>query len=240
MKADPADLGRLLELQGLDTALEQVKRKAAALPVHQVIAGLMKQRAETNDALIAAKTALSDTADAAARAEADVVPVRERLARNEARVHAGEMDAKALSSALDEIEHLKARISDLEDAQLEAMETVERADARVGELTQRLGAIEQDLREQVAARDAAVAELAAQAKELTQARADKAGQIAPDVSGLYEKIRVRANGLGVARFEGRRCGACGLEATVADLNRYVAALPDEVIRCAECDRILVR
>ncbi|MDR1808273.1 MAG: hypothetical protein LBR33_10250 [Propionibacteriaceae bacterium] len=31
-----------------------------------------------------------------------------------------------------------------------------------------------------------------------------------------------------------------MEATTADYNRYVAAPPDEVLRCTECERILVR
>jgi len=240
MKADPTDLTKLLDLQGLDISIAQLKTKAAGLPVHQTIATLMKQRAEASDNLIAAKTELSDATAAAERAEADVVPVRERLDRNQARVDAGQMDSKALSSAIDEIEHLKQRIADLEDAQLETMEAVELASAQVGELTQTAHEIEQDLRQQVSARDAEVAELAEQAKGLAQARDDQAGQIPAALLALYEKIRARSNGVGVVRFEGRRCLGCGLEATVADYNAYVAAPADEVIRCAECDRILVR
>ena len=240
MKADPTDLTRLLDLQALDTALEQVKRKASALPVHQTIAGLMAKRAEAADELIAAKTALSDCEAAAVRAESEVVPVRERLARNQARVDAGAMDAKALSNALDEIEHLKQRVSDLEDAQLEAMDAQERASSHVGELSQDLERIEKELRAQVGARDAEVADLAAEAKSLSEARDEKAREIDPALVGLYDKIRARAGGVGVARFERGRCMGCALQATVADANAYMAAPSDEVIRCAECDRILVR
>jgi len=240
MKADPADLAKLLDVQGLDTALEQAKHKAAGLPVHQAIAALLQQRNEAMDNLIAAKTQLSDVTAAAGRAEADVVPVQERLKRNQARVDAGEMDAKALSSALDEIAHLKQRVSDLEDVELEALDRVDQAKATVAELTQTAAAIDQDLRTQVAARDAAVAELAAQAEQLTQERAQLANALPADLLGLYEKIRGRGNGVGVARLEGRRCAGCGLEATVTDHNRYTTAAPDDLIRCAECDRILVR
>ena len=240
MKADPTDLTRLLDLQGLDIAIEQVKRKVSSLPVHQTIAALMRKRAEAADELIEAKTALSDAEVAARRAEADVVPVRERLARNQARVDDGAMDPKALSTALEEIEHLKQRVSDLEDAQLEAMDAQERAESHVGELTEDLERIEKDLRQQVGARDAEVAELAAEAKSLTEARAEKVAQIDGALVALYEKIRARANGVGVARFERGRCLGCGLQATVADISAYMSAPPDDVIRCAECDRILVR
>ena len=240
MKADPTDLTRLLDLQSLDTALAQVKHKASTLPVHQTIAVLMQKRADAADELIAAKTALSDSEAAAVRAEEEVVPVRERLARNQARVDAGAMDPKALSNALDEIEHLKQRVSDLEDAQLEAMDAQERAASHVGELSQDLERIERELRSQVNARDAEVSDLAAEAKSLTEARDEKAAQIDGALLTLYDKIRTRAGGVGVARFERGRCSGCGLQATVADSNAYMSAPPDDVIRCAECDRILVR
>ncbi|MCL2471615.1 MAG: hypothetical protein FWF25_07735 [Propionibacteriaceae bacterium] len=240
MKADPIELTKLLDLQGLDTAIEQVKHKASVLPVHQAIADLMKRRTQVAEDLIGAKTVLSDSTVIAERAEADVVPVRERLARNQARVDAGEMEAKALSIALAEIVHLKQRVSDLEDAELEAMEAMDRATALVGQLTESVGAIEQELREQVDARDAQVAELAAEAKALGQTRAETAGQINAALVTLYDKIRSRSSGVGVTKLQGRRCGGCGLEATVTDYNTYMNAAPDDVIRCAECDRILVR
>jgi len=200
----------------------------------------MQKRTEVADELIAAKTALSDAEAASQRAEEEVSPVRERLARNQARVDAGAMDPKALSNALDEIEHLKQRISDLEDAQLEAMDTQERAASHVGELSDALEQVEKQLREEVNARDAEVAELAAEAKRLGEARDEKAAQIDAALLALYDKIRVRAGGVGVARFERGRCMGCALQATVADTNAYMSAPPDEVIRCAECDRILVR
>jgi predicted nucleic acid-binding Zn-ribbon protein len=120
------------------------------------------------------------------------------------------------------------------------METLDLATARVGEMSEQVDKIEQDLREQLADRDAMVAELAAKAKDLSGARAAKAAQVPAPLLTLYDKIRSRNNGVAIAKFDGRRCQGCGLEATVADVNRYMSAPSDEVIRCAECDRILVR
>ncbi len=240
MKADPTDLTNLLELQGLDLALEQVKHRASTLPVHQSIAELTQARLQAKDEAVAAQTALSDASAAAERAESDVVPVRERLARNQARVDSGEMTAKALSSALDEIDHLKQRVSDLEDAQLEAMENLELTTSQVGLTAERVETVERELRELIGARDAEVAALAAEAKGLAQSRTDQAALIPADLLGLYEKIRARSGGVGVAKFENGRCSGCGLEATVADCNRYRQAPADDLVRCAECERILVR
>jgi predicted nucleic acid-binding Zn-ribbon protein len=41
-------------------------------------------------------------------------------------------------------------------------------------------------------------------------------------------------------LKGRRCTGCGLEANPSDYEHYLAAAADEVLRCEECDRILVR
>ena len=57
---------------------------------------------------------------------------------------------------------------------------------------------------------------------------------------LYGRIADRNGGVGAGALQGRRCGACQLEATASALAGYQAAAADEVVRCEECDRILVR
>jgi predicted nucleic acid-binding Zn-ribbon protein len=57
---------------------------------------------------------------------------------------------------------------------------------------------------------------------------------------LYEKIRASSGGLGAAPLRQRRCGGCQLELNNVDMSRIKAAPDDEVLRCEECRRILVR
>jgi predicted nucleic acid-binding Zn-ribbon protein len=240
MKASHDHLLKLLEVQELDTGIERIKHQASTLEVHQQIADLLEKRSRMGDELIAAKTVHLDLIAAAEKAEEDVVPVRERLVRYEAKVEAADMDPKALQSAIEEVAHLKTRISDLEDLELEAMESMEQAGKAVEDLEQGAKDIERDLHTLVNTRDQQVGELAHQAQELSETRRQVSSTIAEDVVGLYTKIASRCQGVGVARLEGRRCSGCGLEATVADYNSYLAADIDQVLRCAECDRILVR
>jgi predicted nucleic acid-binding Zn-ribbon protein len=56
---------------------------------------------------------------------------------------------------------------------------------------------------------------------------------------LYEKIR-ESSGTGAAMLRARRCEGCHMELTPQDLQRIRAAADDEVVRCEECRRILVR
>ena len=44
----------------------------------------------------------------------------------------------------------------------------------------------------------------------------------------------------LAELRARRCTGCQLDINAADLRVYAAAADDEVLRCEECSRILVR
>ena len=46
--------------------------------------------------------------------------------------------------------------------------------------------------------------------------------------------------MGAALFYAGRCGACRIELYGADLNRVKSAPKDDVVRCEECRRIMVR
>ena len=57
---------------------------------------------------------------------------------------------------------------------------------------------------------------------------------------LYEKIRTANGGTGAAALRQRRCGGCQLELNPVEIQRIRSAPEDEVLRCEECRRILVR
>ena len=64
--------------------------------------------------------------------------------------------------------------------------------------------------------------------------------VGEDLVGLYEKIRDSSGGIGAAVLRQRRCEGCNLELNQVDINRLTAAAQDEVLRCEECRRILIR
>ena len=57
---------------------------------------------------------------------------------------------------------------------------------------------------------------------------------------LYEKIRAQSGGVGAAELKQRRCGGCRLELNNVEIGELRDSDPDEVMRCDECRRILVR
>lgn len=191
--------------------------------------------------MIAANTAVSDLELELDKAESDLVPVRQRLERDQQRVDSGSVtDPKQLNALIDEIAHLKRRINDLEDVQLEVMERHEASSGLRDQIVADRTEGEVELRALLGARDAQFAELDAELGERRGVRDSLVADLPADLVTLYDRIRERSGGVGAAALVQRRCSGCQLEANSADLSRYRAAAPDEVLRCEECNRILVR
>ena len=71
-------------------------------------------------------------------------------------------------------------------------------------------------------------------------RAEAAAQEPADLLAFYDKLRAQYAGVGAAALRQGRCEGCRLSFSTSDLNAIRAADPDEVLRCEECRRILVR
>jgi predicted nucleic acid-binding Zn-ribbon protein len=190
---------------------------------------------------VAAETEDSDIGREQIKAEADVDQVRQRAERDQKRLDAGQVGSpKELESLQHEIASLAKRQGDLEDAVLEIMERRESAQARIAELTGERDRIAADLERTQAALDAATAEIDADTATVGGERAMLAGGLPGELVALYEKIRASSHGVGAAALRRGRCEGCQMELSTTDLNAIRAKADDEIVRCEECRRILVR
>ncbi|WP_414170808.1 zinc ribbon domain-containing protein [Streptoverticillium reticulum] len=241
MNAAPADQIRLLDLQALDTRLNQLAHKRKSLPEHAEIQALEGDLAQHRDLLVAAQTQESDTAREQAKAEQDVDQVRQRAARDQQRLDSGAgMSPKDLENLQHEVASLAKRQGDLEDVVLEVMERREAAQERVKELTGRVESVQAKVNDAAARRDAATAAIEAEVATVTKERELVAGTVPDALLKLYDKLRVQQGGIGAARLYQRRCEGCQLELNITEINEVRAAAADEVVRCENCRRILVR
>ena len=232
---------RLLDLQAVDTAVAQLRHRRANLPEHAQLAKLEAETQTASAALVEAETRVSDLELAQRQAEIDLEPVRERRKRNQERVDGGSVaDAKALSSLVDEIQHLDRRIGDLEDAELEVMEELETAVATRDELAAQHTELEGRVKEQTARRDELVAAIDVQLGDQATRRDAVLVDLPQPLIASYDKLRGSHGGVGAAELRNRRCTGCQLEVNAADLRTFAAAPDDEVLRCEECGRILIR
>jgi predicted nucleic acid-binding Zn-ribbon protein len=240
VKADPNAQRLLLDLQGIDTALAQLAHRRRTLPELAELDRLQRELSAMTDQRVRAQVEVDDLDRDIARLERDVDQVRSRKEKDADRLSSGRGPARELEALQHEIESLNRRQSELEDAELELMERREQAQATLDEIAGRLATAEQRRAEVEARRDAALAELAAQEGGHVEARKPLAGQLPADLITLYDRIRDDHGGVGAALLRAGRCEGCRLDLSSTERARIRAAPADEVIRCDECRRILVR
>jgi predicted nucleic acid-binding Zn-ribbon protein len=240
IRADVTAQLRLLDLQAVDSALAQLTQRRRTLQEQAALDRLNADLADVSSDLVGAQTRVSDLELATARAEADLAPVQQRLVRNEQRIADGTVDAKALGSMVEEVTHLRRRIGDLEDLELESMEALEQAQSERDVLQARVDALGEEIAAATAARDAAVQQLTNEANYQRTERDRLLPDVPADLLTLYTRIGTSKGGVGAAALVHRRCTGCQLEVNANELREYASAAADEVLRCEECGRILVR
>jgi uncharacterized protein len=240
VKASPETQLRLLELADLDAELTRLGNRRRALPEVAEVERMDARDAELRDAIVAAQTSEKDLAREQAKAEADVEQVRNRAARDRERLDAGQVSSpRELESLQSEITSLVHRQAELEDIELEVMERREATQKTAESLTAEREELAATRETVVARRDEQLGDLGVQYDQAESKRAEVAAQIPDDLTALYERMRAQ-HGVGAAALRGGRCEGCHLTLNTVDLNRIRAAPDDEVLRCEECRRILVR
>ncbi|MBB6032399.1 zinc ribbon domain-containing protein [Phytomonospora endophytica] len=239
MKADPKDQRRLLDLQLSDTTLNQLDHRRRNLPEHAEIERFDTTARTAQDEHAQAEAAVGDIDRDIARQEREIEQVRQRAARDQARLDAGTGSAKDLSNLQHELGSLSRRQSELEDVELELMERRETAQAAVDALTARLDEVNTGREAATARRDKSLGEIAGEEALAKSARQQQAGELPDALLALYEKIRTQSP-IAAAPIRGRRCGACRIELSAGEVDRVKTAPRDEVLRCEECRSIMVR
>ncbi|BCB79013.1 C4-type zinc ribbon domain-containing protein [Phytohabitans flavus] len=240
MKADPEAQRRLLDLQAIDTALAQLAHKRRTLPELAELETLARQLSGLEDGRVRAQVAVDDIDRDIARIERDVEQVRGRKDKDQARLDTGRGPARELEALQHELVSLSRRQSELEDAELELMEQRETAQGSLDELLGQQTAGREAREAAEVRREQALAEIAKEEEFRTSARQPLVADLPADLITLYDRIREVSGGLAAALLKGGRCGGCRLELSGGERARIKAAPPDEVVRCEECRRIMVR
>ena len=240
MKADHAAQLRLLDLQAADTTLAQLAHRRATLPELAALAENETAAGELNTEIVDAQTGLTDVADEQRRLENEVDVVRTRASRDDQRLQSGGLPSKELESLQHEITSLARRQGVLEDELLEVMEKREESESALAVLQQRQDVLAGEHDDLVGRRDSAFDEIDRNAALKTSERALIGNDIPADLLALYEKAREHSGGVGAAMLRARRCEGCRIELSGTELSAVRTAEPDEVVRCENCRRILVR
>lgn len=238
MKASPDAQRRLLDLQAVDTALAQLAHRRKTLPEIAEIDAISRELSACEDERVRAQVAIDDLDRDITRFEKDIEQVRLRKDKDQKRLDGG-ASLREIEGLQHELATLNRRQSELEDAELELMEKREAAEQTLDDVRKRLTAAGEKRDAAERRRDEAYADITKEQEFKTAARGPLAADLPVDLVTLYDKIRLDS-GLGAALVQSGRCGGCRIELYGADLNRVKTAPADEVVRCEECRRIMIR
>ncbi|MGH3446187.1 MAG: zinc ribbon domain-containing protein [Nocardioidaceae bacterium] len=211
------------------------------MPELAVLADLTERHRDVEHRHGKAQTDATDLAREQRKADADVEQVKTRRARNQERIDQGLVsDPKQLQAMQHEVTTLDHRVGELEDVELEVMERLESTQTELTSLAAELSELDDSIGEQEAARDSASAELTEKRSEAKAERQRLVAEIPENLLTQYDKLRAQFDGVAVGALHQKRCGGCRLDIGAAELARIADAPSDEVVRCEECNRILVR
>lgn len=238
LKAAPEDQALLLELQSLDTKLQQLARRSEKLPEREVVDALTGQRIALERARAEQSGAVEDARLELKRTEADVEVVEARITRDAERLRTS-ASVKDVAALEQELEALGRRKSDLEDIELAVMETVEQREGGLAATNGELETVATAIADATAARDAALSEIEAERAHAAANRQTVAAKVPGDLLALYEKQRERY-GIGASHLRGGVSSASGVALAQTDMTKIRAAEADDVILCPDSSAILVR
>jgi predicted nucleic acid-binding Zn-ribbon protein len=236
-----APLDILLEVQGLDTTLDQLAHRRATLPARADLDDVERRLADIGDRRARAEAERRSLSERQGRLESDIAAVARRIHEVERRMYSGEVAAsRELMAMSEEVESLNRRRRELEEMAFEAMAAGEPVDAELARLTAEQTAAEAEADRLMGIIGEAEGEIDAEVAAETEARTALAAKLSDDLIQRYERLRVRLGGVGAARLEHGSCGGCHLALPAVELDHIRRAPPDTFITCEQCGRILVR
>jgi predicted nucleic acid-binding Zn-ribbon protein len=238
VKASPQDQALLLELQALDTKLQQLAHRASSLPELAAVRALTVERDTLRRSQAEQRGRVEDVRLELSRLESDVAVVDARIARDTDRIQTSS-SPKDVAALEQELESLRKRKDDLEEIELSVMERLDEAEAALAAPTGALEELAVALADVEKTRDEAL-EVIADEDQLARASRDAIARRVPaDLLALYERQRARY-GFGASLLRFGVSSATGVTLLADELARIRAAAPDDVLMCPSSDAILVR
>ncbi len=238
--APVADQRRLLDVQTLDTRAAKLIHRRRSLPVLETIAELEGRLEDVRRAQVEERTTVGDTRRELTKAEGDVEQVRQRATRHQTRLDSGAVSAKEAQALQGELEQLARRQGDLEEVELEVMERLDEAEARLAELGEQEAAIAADIARHTEARDSEWATIDAELATVAAERAAAVEQIDAGLVSLYERVRERTGGLAAIALYGSRTEGTQLDFSLTELDAIHSAPAEQVVQHEDYGYIIVR
>ena len=232
---------QILAIQALDLQLRQLEHRRRSHPIREQLAALDADMAAVDGELADIAERHHDRERQRKRLEDEAAILRDRRTGIDGKLYGGEVTAsKELLALQDEAAMLLAKQTEIEDQELELMETLEAlagerdaVDARRRELDAARTGVQADL-------DKALAEIDDEATDVGRQRAQAVVGAEATLLAEYETRKDQFDGVAVARLVNGACDGCHIRLSAVALDQLGKMADDSVVTCEECGRLLVR
>ncbi len=225
---------KLYRLQQVDSQLNQFQARL------EEIATILADNAALNTALMEAEATAETKASAQKDlrlAEQNTQAQRDKIRQTETRLYSGAVkNPKELEDLQNEAAALKRYLAVLEDRQLEAMLALDEADTTAQAAQEKYDTLQKQSLETNATLVEEQAGIEQDISRLMQERVAAASGIPTDTIKHYDDLRVKRQGVAVAKVADNSCSACG--STLSASLRQGVRDPKQIAHCTFCSRIL--
>jgi uncharacterized protein len=228
------DLEHLIELQNLESAIEESRRRIAAHP--QRVADADARLAQAKEAVDAARQRLKASQEARRDQEKEAATYQSRLSKFKDQLSAVKTN-REYQAMQHEIETAQKELGVVEERVLERMMEADTMTADVKKAEQTLGARQKEVDAEKKTLAEELATVEAALKEATHKRAARVASLPPQLVALFEQVaRARKSvAIATATRDGL-CSACHVRLrpqVFQEIRRN-----DQIIQCFSCNRIL--
>ena len=235
------ELPMLLEVQRLDTEIEQLRHRRVSHPLHSELGVARAERDACQQSIDAVAGRREEILIRQSRLEDEAAAIEAVADARSARLYSGEISGlKDLEALQREVEELRSRQGALEEQAIEAL-------LEVDDLAGEFSSIEDErlpLDERVTVLEAelasAVADIDGRLDAAVEERESAVAALDADVFAVYESLRPLFGHCTVVSFDvGSGCG-CPDRMPVAEVARIRLCESGAVLTCAECGRMVLR
>jgi hypothetical protein len=228
------DLEQLIELQNLESAIEESRRRIATHP--QLVADAEARLAHAKEAVEAAKQRLKASQEARREQEKDAATYQSRLSKFKDQLSAVKTN-REYQAMQHEIETAQKELGVVEERVIERMVEADALTAEVKKAEQALATQQKEVASEKKTLTEELATVEAALEDATEKRSALVKSLSPHLVALFEQVARARRGVAIAvATRDGLCSACHVRLrpqVFQEIRRN-----DQIIQCSSCNRIL--
>ena len=224
---------KLIELQGIDTKLNDINDLLGDLP--SKVEGLNQQEESMKTSLNENKRRLKELEVEMHKREVDIAQIDEKVNKLKDQLFLV-TNNKQYDALMTEIDHFKDKKSTFESEVIEFLEEKEQLTGSIGTMESELGDLTDDLQQRRGKLESAISDSADEKLSLEKQRKERIDKIDINIVSAYNKVMGARGGLAVVPIVGSGCGGCGAHIPPQTITEVRAG--SAIHRCDMCGRFL--